>query len=118
MHLFVYHQLRRTLEEVSGPTPSDETTSIWSNGRSGRALRLGTALRSMRYDGDADSDVETLLTLYYLDGFQATPARAAPREPSGRPGVAGSDEGDDNIFLAYLGTYRDLLLSILALIGA
>ena len=55
----------------------------------GQGVEIGDGPTFDEYDGDADLDVETLLTLYYLDGFQATPARAAPREPPGAPALPG-----------------------------
>jgi hypothetical protein len=54
------------------------------------------------YDGTSPLDVETLLTLHFLDGFRPTPARAHPREAPGGPALPGVARAMTRDLLAYL----------------
>jgi hypothetical protein len=110
VHLFVYHQLRRTLDELSGDTPSDESIKDLFKRTFGQGVEIGDGPAfDGRYDGDTDLDLETLLCLYYLDGFQATPARAAPRESPGAPALPGLSRAMTKDLLAHLETYRGVI---------
>jgi hypothetical protein len=110
VHLFIYHQLRRTLDEASSSTPSDELLRDLFVRTFGRGVELGDGPTfDGRFDGATTLDLETLLSLYYLDGFQPTPARAAPKEAPGVPALPGLAKAMSTDLIAYLGAYRDQL---------
>ncbi len=75
-------------------------------------LRWPDFRRNVRWRDDLD--LETLLSLYYLDGFEPTPARAAPKEAPGSPALPGLAKAMSTDLITYLGTYR-AQLPVLAL---
>jgi len=76
VHTFLYKILLDALGTSSGgPPPNAQLRGLFTNafGR-GVSIESGPAFNG-RYDGTAELDIHALLTLLYLDGFQATPAR-------------------------------------------
>lgn len=110
VHLFLYRAMVDLLRRADAmPSPEAALCGLFTDAF-GEGVQLGGApTYDGTYDGTTALDVQTLLCLCFLDGFEAVPAshrEAASPFGSALPQVARRFAGD---LLLYLVTYRGLL---------
>lgn len=110
--LYLYRAMRRSLDRDGVDRAPTALGKIFREAF-GREVTIGPAPEyDGRYNGDADVDLHTLLTLCYLDGFEPTPADKTENALVGdsaatTPALPDVERNVGDDLLAFVLAYRD-----------
>jgi hypothetical protein len=109
VHQFVYELLNARLAQAGYDSPQRELNAFFYSAF-GPGVEIGDAPKyDGAYDGKSPVDLQTLLTLYFLDGFEATEASGREAASNMDPAMPRSAERLSDGLLRYLLAYQGRL---------
>lgn len=106
VHLFIYELLTSRLADTGHDSPERELNAFFYEAFGG-GLEIGDAPKyDGHYDGKSRVDLQALLALYFLDGFEPTEASARVARDANDPALPRSAERLSDVLLRYLLAYQ------------
>lgn len=106
VHQFIYELLTARLAQAGYESPQRELNAFFYSAF-GPGVEIGDAPRyDGQYDGQSRIDLQTILTLYFLDGFEATEASGRQAAAEADPAMPQSARRLSDGLLRYLLAYQ------------